>query len=244
MKEINEQAPSIWKEMMAAHSETDFFERLPNEKKMAITRWEGKRSILLQDMTRKEVDAELECHSSLNRSSIPFIRVCVKSYRRWRPGLAQKMFDDNERSCGAILTVHRVTEEQLNLLKEGSVIRLKNIKVKPNLQHGLLQLTLMSSSQLQAVLPQPSPEETRLSGYTKRSYLSIAKTHVLSRKLSHGFLIAPEVDVVGSIFKSQRDCRRTPVKVQVYLTDESVSYRGFRSDGCDTNNIYVLFLLF
>jgi len=229
-KEVEELAPHEWKKMMLSYSPSDYYEKLPKEGQRIVDNWKEKRAVMMQDMTRKWVDSTLQEDPSLTRTSIPFLRVFVKAYRTNSAGAQKKRASGNGaeppmKNEGAILTIWRISEEQCNLIKEGNVIRVRNLAVKSTLHDGLLQLTANAKTQMQEHPSSPiQQQQLHFSGYKKRAHISMVRMHIFSKKRLTSSTSLPatgEVDIAGNILKFEKKRRGLSEVVMVYMSDES-----------------------
>ena len=205
-RDVDEMAPDLWKGLIKSASPECYYEHLSKSDKDTIDQWKEKRTSILIDRVRKEVDAQLEVDESMFRESTPFIKVFVKSHTPCR------------NYCeGAFLTLWNHTEEQLSLLREGSVVRFYNLSVGESKYEGMLRLTAGAKT-----LMEPSPcadNFATLYGYKSRSYTKLVVVQALSKRLEHGSLPAspsPEVDVAGVVLKVVEE----QYQHSIYLTDE------------------------
>merc|ERR1719296_347407 len=96
-------------------------------------------------------------------------------------------------SESAELTIWRVSEEQLHLMKEGTVVRMKNLGVKSE-RNGLLQITAKQDTIMEPL----SSEHCQLiqSGYQERCPTSLTRATLMS-KIMEASCLAREVDIVA-----------------------------------------------
>lgn len=160
-------------------------------------------------MVSKSIEDSLKDHSTPERSSVPYIRVLVNAFCR------SKQANDRDAKV-AELTVWRVSEEHLHLLKEGTVVRMKNLGVKSD-RGGLLQLSANADTQIESLPVEPTQHQLIQSGYVERSPKSLIRINLMSKKLDSSRL-AREVDVVACILKIHRHSENTS---EAWLTDES-----------------------
>jgi len=218
LQEVDENSPPEWKNMMAATVQENHYENLPNEGKRIIDSWHEKRVIMIQERMRKLVESAIEDDKSLGATGIPFVKVLIKVVQR-NPKVQKHIKRENKE---AMLTIWRVTDEQLNILKEGSVVRVKRIGVKNRLGDGVLQLTASATTQMELSHPQPSKQIIQLSGFKERKVLSMLQLHALSRRNGcEKKLFAPEIDMIGSLLKVTNRDYGFVIKSRMYLTDSS-----------------------
>jgi hypothetical protein len=215
-QEIDESAPSIWKEQMT--EERLEFDCISDEDKRALKSWSEKRRVLLQRRVQEEIEAELQMDESLLRQSKPFIRVKVHS-------VAGTESVDMHSEL-AMLTIWDPSEEQLDLLKEGSTIEVQDVAVRSVPFDGLLQLTINGRTALRRA-ESDDTEILQNIRYQARSALNLFQVHALSHalqreprewKTSKPF---PTFDTVGIMACDLRSSTDENPGYEVHLTDES-----------------------
>lgn len=212
-KEIDEDAPTEWKEMVASNSPEDYYANLTESEQNIVDDWTTKRHLLMQNKVAKSIEDAVKDHSHSERTSLPYLRVLVKAFcRSKQKGRRQT----NKQSKTAELTIWRVTEEQLHLMKEGTVVRMKNVAVKSD-HDGMLQLSAKCDTQMEPLPAQPTQFQLIRSGYEERRPKSLIYINLIAKKLVPSRL-AREVDLVACIVKMQRLDSTTSA---AYLTDES-----------------------
>ena len=220
LKDIDEKAPAAWLELMKSASPSESFEGLSAEEKKAVADWRMKRGPLLQTRIQQEVEAMLEGEPSLEQQSTPFIRVLVKSY-----DISLFRKDDYRPSSRdeAILTIWSPTEEQLDLLEEGSVLRAENLSVR-HAYEGRVQLAANSRTRFCLLPTSPSPNELSALGYWERKYATCFRIHVCSRQLlksQNQSAVLEECDFIGIVLKVVEHSSGGNQKMSIYLTDKS-----------------------
>ena len=202
--------------MMKSAYPENYYTNLSNDLKHQIDQWQEKRTLLIQKQLHKLVDQTLEDDDSFHSPGVPLIRVMVKAI--YDIENTSKPIENNE----AMLTIWQVTDEQLSILKEGSVIRLKNIGVKSSLRDGMLQLNANAKTRMELQKSQPSTWLLKLAGYRKRNNLSILRINILARKLAQeSNTISVEIDTSGAIIKVTFEHYESSVMTRMYLTDKS-----------------------
>lgn len=220
-QDVDEMAPPVWIRLIKSSSPEDVYEDLCSEEKAVVEKWKSKRGAMLQTRIQNEVKAKLEDEPSLDRDSTPFIRLLVRSYDRSFLGARNRPAAVAKSSDVAVLTVWTPTEEQLSLLREGIVVKAKNLSTGKRKYEGRIQL---SASQRTLMAPLPStelsPQILTMSGFTERHYASIFQLHVSSRQLlASSHASTPDCDCLGVILKVAEDeaCGGTAI----YLADKS-----------------------
>lgn len=212
-KEVDEDAPTQWKAMVASNAPEEYYERLRSPEKKIVDGWTEKRSILLQSMVSKSIVDSLKNATRYERTSLPYLRVLVRSFCH----LKQK---DHHRAKAeqktAELTIWRVSDGQLNRMKEGTVLRMKNLGVKAD-RDGRLQLSAKADTQMEPLSSVPTQYELIQSGYEERRPKSLVRITLMSKKPEPSRL-AREVDIVACIVKIVRMDDNT---TYAYLTDDS-----------------------
>ena len=226
-REVDEQAPEQWRKMMASNAMCDYYEGLSRDDKAIVDRWEERRSTMINDMTRRMIDAKMQSNVSLFRSSTPFLRITVKSLQDPPPQTcAADEDEDKERIIpnqpSATLTVWRMTEDQSNVLKEGTVIRIKDLAVKSELRDEMLQFSANDKTRMQALVQQPSSRQLQYSGFSRRCFAPIIRAHVLSRKASSSRKASgAHMDFAGVLVRSEHENHGMVYTSFSYFTDES-----------------------
>lgn len=202
---------------MKSRSTSDFYADLQDSEKLAIDNWTQRRTVLLQDRMRQEIDARLEENDELLLPSTPFLRVRVK-------GFGARKFDGDGADCEeALLTIWNPSSEQLDVIKEGAVVRMKNVAVRESKYEGRLQLSANSRTAMSTIFDKlPQSEISTYVTYAARTFTRIFRIHVLSKQMltasvpEHSPL---EVDVCGIIVKVEK--RPGCPGWLVYLADDS-----------------------
>ena len=205
-REVDEMAPDLWKSLVNSACHESFYDHLSKSDQACINQWKERRTCILYEKVRKEIDAKLEIDESMFRESIPFIRVFVTSFA-----------PTNENCGGAILTIWNYTEDQMAQFKEGNVVRVHNLSVRGSKHEGMLQLTAGSKTPIE---PSPRASARKVLRYQPRCFTKIVLMHAISMKLANKVLPAsqcPEVDTVGVVLKVVVEDHH----YSIYLTDES-----------------------
>jgi len=213
-------APPVWHQLIKSPDPEDFYYHLDTEGKHDIERWRLKRGGMLQSRIQQEVQAKIEDEETLVRDSTPFVRVLVRSFDR---GLLDATKDNNDE---AVLTVWSPTEEQLSLLREGSVLRVENLAA-PRRYEGRFQFSANARTRMDLWPTTPRLQDLLLSsGYIERQYTSLFQIHLSSRELLQPNIsgrysddLALACDFVGIILKVVENEAGHPLVV--YVTDRS-----------------------
>jgi hypothetical protein len=209
-------APDLWKSFMKSMSPSEFFEDLHADQKVMVSNWREKRTSILRDRLQKEVEAELECDTSLIRKSTPFIRLLVQT----RDVASQEETPPKAAKCEeALLTIWQPTEEQIGLLKGGAVLQLQNVAVRESKYDGLVQLTANSRTCLTALDSSAVPTGCARQS-SKRWFHNLFRIHIHSHKLQGSAdenrrLV--DVDTVVVLLKVETLAE----KLILYVTDET-----------------------
>jgi len=215
-EEVDEDAPTHWKEMEASHSPQEHYEKLGVTEKNIVDDWTKKRLVLLQSMISKSIEDSLKDHSSSERKSVPYIKVLVKAFCHSKQTARNLDHHARTQKISAELTIWRVSEEQLRLLKEGTVVRMKNLGVKSD-RDGLLQLSAKSDTQMEPLSSEPTQYQLIQSGYEERCPRSLIRINLMSKKMEPT-RAKREVDVIACVIKIQHQGDNTSA---AYLADES-----------------------
>lgn len=200
-------APEEWKELMSSCSSQDLYESLPKDKKDAIDWWTTHRQGLVRDQVLRAVEDALNSEPELQRTSKPFAKFEVRAINRTN----NKCPEPPGR-----LTIWNIRDEQYNMLEEGTVIKLKNVKVKT--YDNMLQLRVSSNTPIEISKNHPPQFVLEQSGYRKRSLLSMMEVHVLARTLNE---TNTEIDVLGAVLKITTVDNGSSVNACMYVSDSS-----------------------
>jgi hypothetical protein len=148
---------------MSSASPEEFFGNLNVLEKSTVEKWRQKRLGIIQRRVREEAEAELETDVTLVRKSTPFLRVKLHS-----------VHPSTSKCEMAMLTIWEPTEEQMNVLKEGTTVEVKNLGVNEAVYEGMLQLKGNHRTILESIDLHDTSLAERL-GYAKRRWLSLRK---------------------------------------------------------------------
>ena len=159
--------------MMKSSAPEDIFVSLSKDEKSIVSKWQEKRSYLIQRRVREEVESELETDPSLTRESTNFLRVEVHSI-------------DPKTSCDerAMLTIWQPSAEQLGVLKEGTTVEIHNTAVRESTYDGIVQLVANNRTNIEPFSFQVSSLAQKI-GYQQRRFLSLFHVHSLSHKVAN-----------------------------------------------------------
>merc|ERR1712127_719851 len=129
--------------------------------------------MLLQSMVSKSIEDSLKDHSSSERTSEQYIKVLVKAYCH-----AKQTQHNISLEMSADLTIWRVSEEQLQLMREGTVVRMKNLGVKSD-RDGLLQLSANSDTLMESFPSDTTQYQLIQSGYEERCPRSLIRINLM-----------------------------------------------------------------
>ena len=208
LQDIDEQAPDEWKVMQDALSPTAYRSELDQGQKYQLDNWQSKRNTLVQEHTQKTVAKILRDDTKLSRNSTPFVKFLVKA--------CSELTKEKQCKQEAVLTIWNPTEDQINLLQEGCVIRCKNIGVKSSSIYPI-QLSATSSTSLEKLSPQPQSSFIKSCGFQQRNYDSLMYTEIKSKRLSFDPTDSVEADCCGCLVK----VIEIPTGLLIYLTDKS-----------------------
>lgn len=194
--------------MTASNSPEECYENFSSIEKKIVDDWKQRRPVLLQNMMSKYIGDSMKEESAPERTSNPYVKMLVKTYHSDRTFVSTQ--------AAAEMTVWRVSDEQLDMLKEGAVIRMTNLGVKEKCRDGFLQFQA-SSETLMVPLSDESKRQLAQSGYEERRPRSILKINLMSKKMGTDRL-SNEVDVVACVAKVQHLGDNSTA---IYLTDET-----------------------
>lgn len=213
VQDVDQQAPDLWHRIVHECASSDFVNEFDPESKELIDRWNEQRLCLLHKRIQQEIEEKLEESGFAIEPSIPFLKILVTSH-----SVHGSIVDLCEE---ATVTVWNPTAEQLELLRAGNVVRMKNLEVRPGKWQGVLQLSASGHTSMSAVthyhgLPVQVPATT---------LWSVFRIHKASMELAERYKSdkVPEnivIDVVGIVVQvKQVDTRKNVLLVD--LTDES-----------------------
>ncbi len=194
--------------MALSNSPEEYYEKLSSSEKKAVDDWNERRPVLLQSMVSKFIGDSLRNESAPERKSNPYVKTLVKTFHRDHTKVSTQ--------ASAELTVWRVSDEQFDLLKEGAVLRMKNLGVKEKNRDGLLQLRAGPETVME-LLSDESKRQLARSGYEERRPKSLIKINLMSKNMETGRL-SNEVDVVACVARTQQLDENSTA---IYLTDET-----------------------
>lgn len=183
-----------------------FFDDLDDSSRADIDRWSSKRAVALQTRMQMELAAKLEELDFDTEPSIPFVKVLVASCS---VNCAVGVDSSDEE---AILTIWRPSNEQLDALTEGVVVRVKNIDTKAGRFDGRGQFSGVSSTSISMRISDPPL-------CMARDVTTLLQISLSSKRLWKDSLNKLTFDALGVILKVKEvdDCRGW----WIYLTDES-----------------------
>ena len=182
----------------------DFYDTLNDHDRATIDRWKDRRSVILCDRMREEMNAKLEEEEIDVSTSTRFARFLVTS------------FEENHSTSRrtAMLTIWKPSDEQLGEIMEGSAFRITNLHVKPGRFNGLLQLSASGSTPME-MLP------CRNDDLPTRCYTSIPRLFAMAESLTGdrpANRCSLEFDTVGVVLRVKSD---DGFGWEAILTDES-----------------------
>jgi hypothetical protein len=199
--------------MITSNSPEEYYERLGAAETKIVDNWNEKRSALLQSIVSKSISDSLQNVSHSERTSLPYVRMLVTAFCNLKQKGRRHARTEQKT---AELIIWRVSDEQISRIKEGVVLRMKNLGVKAD-RNGRLQLSAKTETQMESLIREPTQYELIQSGYEERRPKSFIRITLMSKKQEPSRL-AREVDVVGCIVKINRLDDNTS---SAYLTDES-----------------------
>lgn len=210
-------APPAWKNVVDDVLSEDY-EILDDDTRNEINRWKSQRICLIQRRMQQELESKLEeMDIEEIKPSKPFVKVLVTSDIGYLNEHTVTRSDCND----AFVTIWNPSTEQLDLLRTGAVIRIKNLDAKGPRFEGLRQFSGGPST---PILPlstfQPCESGTRF----QRQRKSIFSLHLQSKRYledssNDRSQNNSEVSVVGILL----DARKHEICDDwfVYLTDKS-----------------------
>ena len=209
-------APAVWHRLMKSHSPGEFYDDLCNEDKLEVSNWKAKREGLLPDRIQKEIDASLECDTSLIRKSTPLIRAHVSSFDVLAPDVVA--------GRDAHLTIWDPSDEQVSVLKEGTILEVYNLSVRDTTFDGNLQLTANGRTRIEAFSKDLSAHLAKRCQHARIK--SLFRVHALSHKMTSGSdlvqtIEGDQVDTVVTILGIEEREERDGLLFFIYVTDET-----------------------
>lgn len=183
--------------------------------KKVVDDWTRKRAILLQTMISKSVEDSMRDGPFTERNSTPYAKLLVKAL--CHQGNTSNKPRSDDASLASELTIWRVSDEQYELVSEGSVVRMKNLVVKSEAGPGILQLSANQETPMENLPNEQTYEQLVLSGYECRVPKSLIQINLMAKQ-SGVVHIDKEFDVVACIVKVRKIGENTTI---AYLTDES-----------------------
>jgi hypothetical protein len=207
--------------MMRSGSPCDFYEQLSRCDQVVVDKWKEKRDTILLGMAQKAIEERLDGDTAMFRESTPFIRVFVKSYNPFN----KKNGTKKETVCeGALLTIWNPSEQQLSLLREGRIVRIRNLSVRDTKYEGLMQMTAGAKTQMESILSSPLlPSKLASLGYSKRVFAKLFRVHTIAKKLSANLFPsspAPEIDMAAILLRVSQEGSAEEREL-IYMTDET-----------------------
>jgi len=216
-KELDEDAPEEWKKMVASGSPEDFYQQLGENEKINVDSWEKKRTTLLHGMVLKSIQDSLKDDSPNQRSSVPYIRLLVRSFSHLEDLSLNEAHNLNTDEIPSVeLLFWRVSEQVESLLKEGSVLRMKKLTAKRG-RFDEITLTAGPETHVEPLHHAPTYQHILMSGYKKRVPTSLVSINIESKRICAS-RETRDFDVAACIVKVLRVSRN---KSLAYLTDES-----------------------
>jgi hypothetical protein len=166
--------------------------------------FDERRTALLQGHIQKEMNSKLEELDIVLEPSIPFVRVLLSST------------NFEESSNEAVLTIWKPSSEQLDLLREGALLRMHNLDLKTTRFEGLRQFVGNSCTRMFSV---DSGSSKSLQTRNKSSLFSVI---LASKAFWMGTCSGTNncaVDVVGVVLDVKN--HDTDCSWLLYLTDKS-----------------------
>lgn len=194
--------------MVVSNSPEEYYENLSTAEKKVVDDWNERRPVLLQSMVSKYIGDSMREESAPERKSNPYVKTLVMTFHRDQMNASTQ--------ASAELTVWRVSDEQFDLLKEGTVVRMKNVGVKEKSRDGFLQLRAGPET-VMVPLSDETKRQLAQSGYEERRPKSLIKINLMSKKMETDRL-SNEVDVVACVAKIQHLGENSTA---IYLTDET-----------------------
>lgn len=189
---MDQGAPELWQRFLGHHDPESFLSNIDIRDKVALETWIERRSLLLQGRRQQEIEARLEELEDENDQVTPFIRLLVQSAgggNTLAPVPAEKKLTEM-----AMLTLWNPTDEQIEAIREGNILRIKNLGVGNNRYDGLLQL--MANGRTSILVSSTATATTR------SGVCDVPKLILLSRRdleMSRPTICSFETDLLGIV---------------------------------------------
>ena len=205
--------------MQQSNSPAEYYQELEAADKKIIDEWNSKRASLLQSMMSKSIEDSMRNDPLVERKSKAYVKLLVMAFSP--KGATEN--NSHRTPLVAELTIWRVSDEQFDQANEGAVLRMKNLVVKSESKHGVLQLSANHETPIEALSQQPSYEQLIQSGYNHRAPMPLIKINILAKQqlsieTNDDNRAAHEFDVIACVVKVSQVGDNTTV---LYLTDES-----------------------
>lgn len=210
-------APPAWKNVIGDGSSEDY-DILDEDTRNEINRWKAERICVIQRRMQQELESKLEeMDIEEMKPSTPFVKVLVTS----DIGYLNEHTATRSNCDDAFVTIWNPSTEQLDLLRTGAVIRIKNLDAKGPRFEGLRQFNGGPST---PILPLSTFQLCESGTRLQRQCKSIFSLHLQSKRFfqessNDRSKNNSEVSVVGILL----DARKHEIHDDwfVYLTDKS-----------------------
>eukprot|EP00956_Cyclotella_meneghiniana_P016201 scaffold25483_cov68-Cyclotella_meneghiniana.AAC.3 len=171
---------------------------------------------------------------STERKSKAYVKLLVSTF-------STKKYSKSA-SLLAELTIWRGSDQQLDLIREGSIVRMNDLVVKSKSKRGMLQLSANQETPMESLPDQPSREQLIKAGYIPRIPKSLIQINIMAKQLigvkKNCMTVNREFDVVACVVKVSRIGENTTV---LYLTDESgLIIKVKRDHKTDNSDVFAL----
>jgi hypothetical protein len=197
--------------MYGSSTREDMYESMTKSEQEDIVKWREQRATLIQKRVQDEVEAELETQASLLRESAAFLRVKVHS-----------VDPKNGKNEIAILTVWHPSEEQMNLLKEGTVVQIFDLSVRDvcSPQDSHLQLTANTRTIIETCPWEIVSLYERI-GYFERRLFTLIDVHMLSHTTAAELKASGQVEFDTAVCLVVAEMPNPEKEVLLHLIDET-----------------------
>ena len=219
--------------MQRSNNPGEHYDKLDSVDKKLVDEWATKRATLLQSMISKTIQDSMNDDPSKERKSKSYVKLLVSAFSTKK----------NRKSASLLaeLTIWRVSDQQLDLVQEGSIVRMKDLVVKPKSKRGMLQLSANQETPMESLSGQPSHEQLIEAGYSPRIPMSFIHINIMAKQLigvKNSMSVEHELDVAACVIKVSRIGENTTV---LYLTDESgLLMKVKRDHKTDNSDVFAL----
>lgn len=217
---MDEGAPESWHQLQK--DGVDVLDGLDADTRRDLDRWRAKRSSLLPDRIRQELDAKLEECDLDQKPSLPFLKLHVES-------LARCTESGNELHEEAFLTVWNPSSEQLGFLQEGKALRFKNLDTRGKGYNDKIQFSANAKTPIDEISCETQPARAQVSD---EGHSNLVRVCVLSKRLNESDVCPKsKINVFGVALAGVMETASWTVSI----TDKSTLQLQIRGSSVDSS---------